>query len=334
MTNCHKSIASFLFPLRAALVAMIATGTVWAGEPAKFLGSIWQDRADDPLFGTVFDQITPENCGKWEAVERERNMRVWTSMDAMVQLAGRHSMTVKHHCFVWGQQQPAWTKQATDMTNAVDAVMADFFERYGKTITLVDVVNEPVSTPAKYRAQLGGDGTNGWDWVVWTFRRARLHGAAHGFTGKLILNEYGIERIGGKQTRFRSLVSVLQQEKLIDGIGVQGHFLEGADPAKVKQGLDFLAETGLPIYISEFELDIADDARHQQQFIALFTMFWEHPAVHGVTLWGHREGAMWRKNGYLVRKDGTDRPAMTWLRGYMDNYRKTYAADKARKLDN
>ena len=26
---------------------------------------------------------------------------------------------------------------------------------------------------------------------------------------------------------------------------------------------------------------------------------------------------MWRANGYLVRSDGTERPALTWLRGYL-----------------
>jgi endo-1,4-beta-xylanase len=329
MTECVADSAASCFPLISAVVAVLATGIVRAEEPAKFLGSIWQNRADDPLFGTVFDQITPENCGKWKSVERERGMRVWTDLDAMVQFADRHSVIAKHHCLVWGMQQPDWTQEAADMSNAVDDVIADFFERYSKTIALVDVVNEPISQPPAYRSQLGGDGESGWDWVVWTFRRARLHGKSHGFTGKLILNEWGIENDEGKLGRFRQIVSILQQEAVIDAVGVQGHFLEDADPARVKQNLDSLAETGLPIYISEFELDIADDAKHQQQFAALFSIFWEHPAVRGVTVWGHREGAMWRKNGYLIRKDGSDRPAMTWLRQYADSHRKTRVANKA-----
>ena len=40
-------------------------------------------------------------------------------------------------------------------------------------------------------------------------------------------------------------------------------------------------------------------------------MFWEHPAVRGVTFWGHNDGAMWRKKGDLVRKDGADKVAGT-----------------------
>jgi len=122
-------IGAFLFPLCAVVIVMLATRTVQAEEPTKFLGSIWQNKnkADDALFGTVFDQITPENCGKWEAVERVRGMRVWTNVEAMVRFAGQRNMVVKHHGFVWGQQQPVWTQKAGDMTNAVDAMIEDFF---------------------------------------------------------------------------------------------------------------------------------------------------------------------------------------------------------------
>ena len=88
-------------------------------------------------------------------------------------------------------------------------------------------------------------------------------------------------------------------------------------PADVKRRLDLLAGAGLPVHISEFDYDISDDLRHKTAFAAMFPVFWEHPSVRGVTVWGHREGSIWRKNGYLIRKDGTDRPAMTWLREYL-----------------
>lgn len=315
---------TFLFRLIGlVLIALSTVGNVRATEPAKYLGSIWQKGSGGPLLDTLFDQVTPENCGKWEAVEKERGLRVWTNVDAMVQFATQHKMVIKYHCFVWGQQQPIWTQKAIDMPVAVDALIADFFTRYGNRINQIDVLNEPISAPPAYRAQLGGDGASGWDWVVWVFRCARLHATKCGFKGELILNEWGIEADDNKMKSFRGIVSILQKEALIDAIGVQGHFLEKIDAENVKRRLDYLAETGLPIYISEFDLDIADDAQHQKQFAALFSMFWEHPAVRGVTLWGYQEGAMWRKNGYLIRKDGTERPALTWLRQYLDHNRKT-----------
>lgn len=332
MTTCFRKKGWRIVSMTgsvALLAASCAAGSVPAGAPAKFLGSIWQNRPADSQLAGYFDQVTPENCGKWRSVESERGVRVWTGVDAMVQYAGQHSMVAKHHCLVWGQQQPDWTQKATDMSNAVDAVIADFFTRFGSRVALVDVVNEPISAPAGYRAQLGGDGATGWDWVVWVFRCARRHASLHAFSGKLILNEWGIENDDNKMKRFREIVSILQRENLVDAIGVQGHFLENAKAADVRKRLDYLAETGLPIYISELDLDIADDALHQTQFASLFAMFWEHPAVRGVTLWGHNEGAMWRKNGYLIRKDGSERPAMTWLKQYLGNSRKRDSAPNA-----
>jgi hypothetical protein len=49
----------------------------------------------------------------------------------------------------------------------------------------------------------------------------------------------------------------------------------------------------------------------------LVPLFWNHPAVKGLTLWGYQQGATWLSNSYLVRSDGTDRPAMTWLLSYV-----------------
>jgi len=39
--------------------------------------------------------------------------------------------------------------------------------------------------------------------------------------------------------------------------------------------------------------------------------------VVGVTHWGYRQGAMWRPDAYLLRSDGTERPALTWLECYL-----------------
>jgi len=55
------------------------------------------------------------------------------------------------------------------------------------------------------------------------------------------------------------------------------------------------------------------------QPIRVFPVFWEHPAVRGITLWGFRPG-MWRskQGANLVHKDGSARAAPLWLRGLYD----------------
>ncbi|KYF94278.1 hypothetical protein BE20_06990 [Sorangium cellulosum] len=41
-----------------------------------------------------------------------------------------------------------------------------------------------------------------------------------------------------------------------------------------------------------------------------FKMFWNHPAVPGITLWGYIVGATWRDNTGLQHSNGTMRPAL------------------------
>ncbi|HEX3124094.1 MAG TPA: endo-1,4-beta-xylanase, partial [Rhodanobacteraceae bacterium] len=85
-----------------------------------------------------------------------------------------------------------------------------------------------------------------------------------------------------------------------------------------RAALDLLAASGLPIYVNELDIDGPSDAQQLKDYQRVFPMFWEHPAVQGVTLWGFRPG-LWRdkQRAYLVRKDGSERPALMWLRGYV-----------------
>jgi hypothetical protein len=56
-----------------------------------------------------------------------------------------------------------------------------------------------------------------------------------------------------------------------------------------------------------------------------FPVFWEHYAVKGVTLWGYIQGEQWKSNAYLVRTDGTERPALQWLKTYLQGGNATSA---------
>jgi len=93
--------------------------------------------------------------------------------------------------------------------------------------------------------------------------------------------------------------------------------LENVGPQTIKTRLDQLAQTGLPIQISEFDLNYADDAQQLTKYQQIFPVLWEHPAVEGITLWGYIEGQIWRTDAFLVRRNGTERPAMQWLKEYV-----------------
>jgi hypothetical protein len=118
---------------------------------------------------------------------------------------------------------------------------------------------------------------------------------------------------------------------LIDGVGIQGHYFEfksttGASPAysypvkTLKSNLDRITAIGLPVYISEFDIDEADDNIQLKNYQTYFPMFWEDPGVKGMTLWGYNQDDMWKANAYLVSNRRVQRPALIWLNTYLQSY--------------
>lgn len=267
---------------------------------------------DDLL--TYFNQLTPENQGKWGSVESTRDVMNWESLDFAYDFAKNNGLTFKFHNLIWGQQQPTWmdTLTPTEQLEEIDEWMGEVAARY-PDLELIDVVNEPLHTPPSYKDALGGDGTTGYDWVITAFEMAREHFP----DAKLILNDYQVLQLPEFTADYLELINLLKDRGLIDAIGVEAHFLEKTSPAMVQDNLDTLAATDLPIYITEFDLNIADDAQHANVMRDLFPVFWEHPAVAGVTHWGHLQGSVWQPNAYLIRSDGTERPALEWLVCYL-----------------
>lgn len=281
----------------------------------KFFGTATGSADDYASLLTWFDQVTPENAGKWGSVEATRDVMDWAALDIAYDFARTHRLPFKFHTLVWGQQQPDWIAGLTpeEQLEELEEWMTEVAARYPH-IDMVDVVNEPLNAPAGYREALGGAGETGYDWVIEAFEMARKHFPK----SRLILNEYNTLMLEQFTANYLVIIELLQERGLIDGIGEQAHFLERADVPVVATNLDALAATGLPIYISEFDLNFDDDARQANVMRDLFSVFWDHPAVAGITHWGYRQGATWRTNAYLVRSDGSTRPALDWIVCYMD----------------
>lgn len=280
----------------------------------KFFGNAPDNAGDYTQYLTWFDQVTPGNAGKWGSVEATRDVMNWTALDEAYNFARSNGLKFKFHTLIWGQQQPGWIDALPpdEQLAEIDEWMAAVAERY-PDIDLIDVVNEALNAPATYRAALGGEGTTGYDWVIKAFEMARQHfPKAH-----LLINDYNTLILPQFTDNYLTIINLLKERGLIDGIGEQAHFLERAELPVVAANLDKLAATGLPIYISEFDLNFADDARQANVMRDLFKLFWDHPSVAGVTYWGYREGAMWRTNAYLLRADGTTRPAFDWINCYI-----------------
>ncbi|WP_234022597.1 endo-1,4-beta-xylanase [Sorangium cellulosum] len=71
------------------------------------------------------------------------------------------------------------------------------------------------------------------------------------------------------------------------------------------------------VYITEYDIGLANDEEQRRVMESQFTMFWNHPEVKGITLWGYIVGSTWRANTGIQQPSGAMRPAMTWLMGFL-----------------
>lgn len=296
-----------------SLTAFSPASAQIASGKCKFLGNIIA--ASTPTdFTTYWNQVTPENAGKWGSVEATRDVMNWSQLDNASNTAKNNNLPFRQHTFVWGQQQPEWMTglSAAEQKEEIEEWIKAYCERYPQT-DFIDVVNEPLHAVPSYNAAIGGSGLTSWDWVVWAFEKARQYCP----NAKLFLNDYNIINNNAATTSYLQIINLLKSKNLIDGIGEQGHFMESTPITTLKANLDRLAATQIPIHITEFDIHLLDDTQQKNKYEELFPIFWNHAGVYGMTLWGYKQGQIWRENAYLVRSNGTERPAMTWLKNFV-----------------
>jgi endo-1,4-beta-xylanase len=285
------------------VIPVIDSSLIWKGPAlaagqAKFLGNAYGSAEDLVAFNKYWTQLTPGNAGKWGSVAGSTDTSRWNwgPLDIAYNYAMTNHLVYKHHTLIWGSQQPSWISSLDSATQYqwIETWIKKVGERYPK-MDMVDVVNEPIMThnppdgggsPARanYINALGGAGSTGWDWVINAFTLARLYMPAG---TKLLLNDYGIINDNSATYRYLQIINLLKARNLIDGIGVQGHRfeLEGTDTTVFTYNLGRLAETGLPIYISEFDLGNLNDSgtpndnQQLQLYQRIFPVLWKHPAV-------------------------------------------------------
>lgn len=302
--------------VRPIVSTLILTTLLGCATTDKFLGNIWPNGIGPGVPEAEFwNQLTPENAGKWASVEATRDVMDWSGLDAAWAYSRERGIPFRYHTLIWGQQYPAWLRDLSpeEQREEIEQWFASVSERYPDP-EFIDVVNEPVHEIPVFIDALGGYGETGWDWVVTSFELARKYFPR----SKLHLNDYKLLLSGSTAQSYLRVVKILKERKLIDGMGMQAHFLELAKPETVQNNLELLAEAGLPLYVTEFDIDLPNNRRQADQWAALFPIFYEHPAVKGITLWGSMEGVMWQKHGFLIKKDGSWRESMVWLDDYLN----------------
>ena len=177
-------------------------------------------------------------------------------------------------------------------------------------VTQWDVINETF-TNHDLMDILGRDAMVDW------FKAAR----AADPEARLYINDYAIlsggERDTDHQRDYERTIKFFggTAARPIGGIGLQGHMGDSyTPPTELWKVLDRFGKFGLPITVTEFDIESADEAAQADYMRDFLTAMFAHPATDGVMMWGFWEGRHWKPGAALWRPrlDDQNRRGVAW----------------------
>jgi len=296
---------------------VLGTGGGSTAPARKFVGNFTQRGAVPGDFLLYWDQITPENEGKWGSVSTGYLKYDWSRLDGVYQFAKTNGIPFREQALIWGTGGlPASAVSGTleERRAAVEDWIKSFCERYPGA-EFIDVVNEPPPhTSPPYAEAMGGSGESGYEWIVQAFVWARTYCPR----SVLTLSDYNIVEYQQDHDHFLDILAKIRAaDAPVDALGVEA-LMAYKQPTDLVQGLlDDLAATGLPVYVTAYQIPLSDDDEQRAVMEEQFTVFWNHPGVKGITLYGYAYGATFMANGELLSSTGMLRPAMRWLMSFL-----------------
>jgi endo-1,4-beta-xylanase len=146
-------------------------------------------------------------------------------------------------------------------------------------------------------------------------------------TAKLYLNETSVPTSPPPDERYTVLYNqakmIQDRGGPIDGVGMQAHFGQNVQPpVQLLKVYDRFATLGLPVRITELDIDIADETLQADYYRDFLTASFSHPNINGILIWGFWENAHWRPQAAMYRKDWSPRPiAGVWQQLVLKDWR-------------
>lgn len=276
-------------------------------------------------FLEFFNTATIGNGLKWNAwLDPQRRK---TSL-AAVDWLNANNIRVRGHNLVW----PGWKFMPQQVVNDPDRdkklddvieshIMDETSALRGKVVCW-DVINEPVHETDVFKV-LPRESMVKW----YETARAGDPGA------QLALNEYAM--LNGAESpamigNFLELVHFLRDRGAnLDVLGVQGHV--GAlprPPQSVLRDLNLLGAEGLPIQITEFDVQ-TDDEQLQADYTRDFLIAcYSNPSVTGFVMWGFYQPKHWKPTAAMFRTDWSEKPnAGVWRDLVLEKWRTKLKAE-------
>lgn len=253
---------------------------------------------------SLFNKAVFENDLKWPEWEQNRDGPIQATHWLV-----DHHIAVRGHNLLW----PSWYLLPRDvqplrsdpkaLRQAILNHIADEVGALKGLISEWDVVNEPVANTSV--TELLGQRSLA-DWYV------AAHAADPAPT--LFVNDYNILAAGGRDTAhqdayFRIIQQLLAEGAPLGGIGVQCHFdSELTPPVRLLQILDRFASFGLPIEVTELDIDVPDPVAQANYMRDFLTLAFSYPKIESIVMWGFWEARHWKPNAALFRRDWSIKP--------------------------
>ena len=277
-----------------------------------------------------FNQVSPENLLKWEAVHPEPDRYDFGPADRYVELGRSHGMFVVGHVLLWHQQTPAWVfageggkKADRDTLLArLRSHVATVVGRYRGRIGGWDVVNEALEEDGTLRKTPWLEAI-GEDYLAKAFEFA--HEADP--DAELYYNDYNLWKPAKRDAAIRLVQGLKAKGLRVDGIGEQGHWGVDDPPlGAIDDALGAMRAAGLVPLITELDMDVlprdpdmwgadlskkatiraatnvypdglppAVQEKLARRYADVFTLFLKH-GVGRVTFWGVTDATSWLDN--------------------------------------
>jgi endo-1,4-beta-xylanase len=254
--------------------------------------------------GDNFNYAVHENALKWYDTETERNKVSYSVADRIWDICHKLNIPMRGHCLFWDRDEyiMPWLKQLNndELRSAVDRHAYSVTQHFKGRINEYDLNNEMIQNDF-FRRRLGYGIVN-----------EMAYAAKSGDPDVILyVNDYGILVDAG----FNAGAYITQINNLIasgvpvGGIGCQGHpansFRIPMSAEHVQKTLDTLATFHLPIKITECQFIATTEQEEADEFRLIFPVYFAHPSVEAIIMWGFWEADMWRPEAALWKKDWT-----------------------------
>ncbi|XP_010447185.1 PREDICTED: uncharacterized protein LOC104729863 [Camelina sativa] len=244
---------------------------------------LW-NQAYQNWFTKRFTVTTFVNEMKWYSTERVRGREDYTNADAMLRFFKQHGIAVRGHNILWDdpKYQPGWVYSmwGNDLYNAVKRRVFSVVSRFKGQLAGWDVVNENLHF-SFFESKLGYKSSY------------NAFSMAHAIDPRttMFMNEYNTLEQPQDQSssparhlqKLRELQSIRVAGKIPLGIGLESHFTTPNIPY-MRSALDTLGATGLPIWLTEVDVDAPDYVR-AKYFEQVLREGHAHPKVKGIVMW-------------------------------------------------